>query len=124
MPTTAEGYGEAAVGALLDALPPFHRLGIDYPADPVARFPVELVKPGIVISLGVVDVSTPEAEIVEELLDRLDPIAEERGEGDIAIATNGGFAQVADQPRLGEEGQHAKLELVEMVSRYYWGNEI
>lgn len=124
LPTTGEGYDEAAAAALLDATPPFHRLGIDYPADPAARFPVELVKPGIVISLGVIDVSTPEVETVEELLDRLDPVLEERGEGDIAIATNGGFAQVADQPRLGEEGQHAKLELVEMVSRYYWGNEI
>ena len=124
LPTTGEGYDEAAAAALLDATPPFHRLGIDYPADPAARFPVELVKPGIVISLGVVDVSSPEVETVEELLDRLDAIAEERGEGDIAIATNGGFAQVADQPLLGEEEQHAKLELVEMVSRYYWGNEI
>jgi len=25
---------------------------------------------------------------------------------------------------MSEEEQHAKLELVEMVSRYYWGNEI
>jgi methionine synthase II (cobalamin-independent) len=124
LPTTGEGYDEAAAAALLEATPPFHRLGIDYPADPAARFPVELVKPGIVVSLGVVDVSSPEVETVEELLDRLDPVAEQRGEGDIAVATNGGFAQVADQPLLGEEGQHAKLELVEMVSRYYWGNEI
>jgi hypothetical protein len=51
-------------------------------------------------------------------------VAGERGEGDIAVATNGGFAQVAGQSRLGEEGQRAKLELVEIVSRYYWGNEI
>jgi 5-methyltetrahydropteroyltriglutamate--homocysteine methyltransferase len=124
LPTTGAGYDDAATAALLEATPPFHRLGIDYPADPAARFPVELVKPGIVVSLGVVDVSRPEVETVEELLDRLDPIADERGEGDIAVATNGGFAQVASQPRLGEEDQHAKLELVEMVARYYWGNEI
>jgi 5-methyltetrahydropteroyltriglutamate--homocysteine methyltransferase len=124
LPATGEGYDEEAAAALLDAAPPFHRLGIDYPVDPAARFPVGLVKPGIVVSLGVVDVTSPEPETVEELLCRLDPIAEQRGEGDIAIATNGGFAQVADQPLLSEEEQHAKLELVEMVSRYYWGNEI
>jgi len=123
LPTTSQGYDVKAVAALLDATP-FHRLGIDYPADETARFPVDLVKPGIVISLGVVDVSTPEPEAVEELLDRVDGIAAERGEADIAIATTGGFAQVADQPLMSASEQHAKLELVEIVSRYYWGNEI
>ena len=123
LPTTSRGYDVKAVAALLDATP-FHRLGIDYPADATARFPVDLVKPGIVVSLGVVDVSTPELEPVEELLDRVDGIATERGEADIAIATTGGFAQVADQPLMSSSEQHAKLELVEIVSRYYWGNEI
>ena len=111
------------MASLLDETP-FPRISIDYPADPAARFPVELVKPGIVVSLGVVDVATPAAEDVEELLGRLDPIAEERGDADIAVATNGGFAQVADRPRMTAEEQHAKLQLVEMAARYYWGNEI
>jgi hypothetical protein len=31
---------------------------------------------------------------------------------------------VAGEPLMSAEEQHAKLELVEMVSRYYWGNEI
>jgi methionine synthase II (cobalamin-independent) len=124
LPTTGQGYDAAAVATLLELTPQYHRIGIDWPADPAARFPVELVKPGVVISLGAVDVSTPEPETVEELLSRIDGIAEERGEADIAVATNGGFAQVADQPLMSEEQQHAKLELVEMVSRYYWGNEI
>jgi len=123
LPTTSQGYDVKAVAALLDATP-FHRLGIDYPADEAARFPVGLVKPGIVVSLGVVDVSTPEPEPVEELLARVDGIATERGEADIAIATTGGFAQVAGQPLMSSSEQHAKLELVEVVSRYYWGNEI
>jgi methionine synthase II (cobalamin-independent) len=123
LPPAGQGWDKAAVAALLDATP-FHRLGIDYPADETARFPVELVKPGIVISLGIVDVATPEPEAVEELLNRVDALAEERGEADIAIATNGGFAQVADQPLMNSSQQHAKLELVEIVSRYYWGNEI
>jgi methionine synthase II (cobalamin-independent) len=124
LPTTDEGYDKAAVAAFLELAPPFHRIGVDWPADPATRFPVDLVKPGIVVSLGVVDVSSPATETVEELLDRVDAVAAERGEGDIAIATNGGFAQVAGQPLMSEEEQHAKLELVETVSRYYWGNEI
>jgi len=123
LPTTASGYDAAAVAALLDETP-FPRLSIDYPADPAARFPVELIKPGIVVSLGAVNVATPALETVDEILDRLDPVGEERGDADIAVATNGGFAQVADQPLMTAAEQRAKLQLVEMVARYYWGNEI
>jgi 5-methyltetrahydropteroyltriglutamate--homocysteine methyltransferase len=123
LPTTASGYDATAVAALLDETP-FPRFSIDYPADPATRFPVELVKPGIVISLGAVDVTGPALEQVDELLDRIDPIAGERGDADIAVATNGGFAQVADQPLMTAAEQAAKLQLVEMVARYYWGNEI
>jgi len=47
-----------------------------------------------------------------------------RTEDDIAIATNGGFAQSADRPLMTEDAQNAKLRLVETVARYYWGNEI
>ncbi|HEY2128183.1 MAG TPA: hypothetical protein VGH77_13460 [Streptosporangiaceae bacterium] len=49
---------------------------------------------------------------------------EQRGDLDVAIAANGGFAASADHPLLTEEAQHAKLRLVETVARYYWGNEI
>lgn len=35
-----------------------------------------------------------------------------------------GFAQVADQPLLTAAEQRAKLQPVEMVAGYYWGNEI
>jgi methionine synthase II (cobalamin-independent) len=123
LPATVSGYDATAVAALLDETP-FPRISIDYPADPATRFPAELVKPGIVISLGAVDVSTAAPESVEEILDRIDPVAVERGDADIAVATNGGFAQVADQPLMREAEQHAKLQLVEMIARYYWGNEI
>jgi 5-methyltetrahydropteroyltriglutamate--homocysteine methyltransferase len=123
LPTTASGYDATAVAALLDESP-FPRLSIDYPAGPASRFPVELVKPGVVVSLGVVNVATPALESVDELLGRLDPVAEERGDADIAVATNGGFAQVAGQPLMSAAEQRAKLQLVETVARYYWGNEI
>jgi methionine synthase II (cobalamin-independent) len=123
LPGTASGYDTAAVAALLDETP-FPRLSVDYPADPSARFPVALVKPGIVVSLGVVDVATPAPEPVEELLGRLDPVLEERGDADVAVATNGGFAQVANQPRMTAPEQRVKLRLVETAARYYWGNEI
>jgi methionine synthase II (cobalamin-independent) len=123
LPATSAGYDSVAVAALLDETP-FHRVCVDFPADPAARLPLELVKPGLVVSLGVVDVLTPALESVEELLDRLDPVAGQRGESDIAIATNGGFAQSADSPLMSEDEQRAKLRLVETVARYYWGNEI
>ncbi|HEX9041100.1 MAG TPA: hypothetical protein VF838_08735 [Trebonia sp.] len=123
LPGTGGGYDTAAVAALLDETP-FPRISVDYPADPAARFPVSLVKPGIVVSLGVIDVANPAAEVVEDLLDRLDPILDARGDADVAVATNGGFAQVASQPLMTAPQQQAKLQLIEMAARYYWGNEI
>jgi 5-methyltetrahydropteroyltriglutamate--homocysteine methyltransferase len=123
LPGTGAGYDATAVAALLDETP-FPRISVDYPADPAARFPVSLVKPGIVVSLGVIDVASPAAEVVEDILDRLDPILDERGDADVAVATNGGFAQVAGEPLMTAPEQQAKLQLVEMAARYYWGNEI
>jgi methionine synthase II (cobalamin-independent) len=123
LPTTARGWDPAAFETLIDATP-FHRLSVDFPVDPAARLPLDLVKPGLVISLGVVDVSSPELETVESILDLVDPVVEERGEYDVAIATNGGFAQSADRPLMTQAEQNEKLRLVEMVARYYWGNEI
>jgi len=123
LPTTSRGYDGSAVDALLDANP-FHRLCIDFPAAPDARFPLERIKPGLVVSLGLVDVSQPSLEPVDDILDRVDPVYEDRTEEDIAVATNGGFAQSADSPLMSEEEQTAKLRLVETVARYYWGNEL
>lgn len=123
LPTTSAGYDAAAVETLLDETP-FQRVCVDFPASPEARLPLELVKPGLVVSLGVIDVSTAEPETVDELLERLDPVLEQRGESDVAVATNGGFAQSADSPSMSAEQQHAKLRLIETAARYYWGNEI
>jgi 5-methyltetrahydropteroyltriglutamate--homocysteine methyltransferase len=123
LPTTARGYDPVAVGTLLDSTP-FNRLCVDFPVDPAARLPLELVKPGLVLSLGVVDVATGDLETVQSILDRVDPVIEERGEFDVAIATNGGFAQSAELPTMSFSEQNEKLRLVEMVARYYWGNEI
>jgi len=123
LPTTERGYDPSAVDALLDATP-FHRLCVDFPADPDARLPLERVKPGLVLSLGVVDVSDPAPEDVGDILMRVDPVIDERTEDDIAIATNGGFAQSATRPLMTEDAQSVKLRLVETVARYYWGNEI
>jgi hypothetical protein len=71
-----------------------------------------------------VDVSDPSPEAIEDLLARMDPVIDDRSEDDVAIATNGGFAQSATSPLMTEEAQNAKLRLVETVARYYWGNEI
>jgi 5-methyltetrahydropteroyltriglutamate--homocysteine methyltransferase len=123
LPATGRGYDPTAVDTLLDATP-FRRLCVDFPADPAARVPLERVKPGLVLSLGVVDVSDPAPENVDDILARVDPVIDERSEDDIAIATNGGFAQSASCPLMTEDAQNAKLRLVETVARYYWGNEI
>ena len=123
LPLTDLGYHPKAVDELLDDIP-FHRVCIDFPAVPERRFPLERVKPGLVISLGVVDVSVPGEEPVADLLSLADPVIEERGEYDVAVATNGGFAQEATRPLMTEEQQTAKLRLVETLARYYWGNEI
>jgi 5-methyltetrahydropteroyltriglutamate--homocysteine methyltransferase len=123
VPTTERGYHPAALDVLLDETP-FHRLCTDFPADPAARLPVAAIKPGLVLSLGVVDTSTADPETVDELLERLDPIFELRGDIDVAIATNSGFAASADRPLMNEDEQRAKLRLVETAARYYWGNEI
>jgi methionine synthase II (cobalamin-independent) len=123
LPTTARGYNAGAFESLIDATG-FHRLCVDFPTEPAARIPLDLVKPGLVISLGVIDVSSPEVEPVESILDLVDPIVEERGEFDVAVATNGGFAQSADAPLMSHAEQNEKLRLVEVVARYYWGNEI
>jgi 5-methyltetrahydropteroyltriglutamate--homocysteine methyltransferase len=123
IPATERGYSPVALDTLLGETP-FHRLCADFPADPAARLPVESIKPGLVLSLGVVDVSTVETEPVEALLERLDPVFERRGEDDVAVATNAGFAASAGSPLMNEEEQRAKLRIVETVARYYWGNEI
>jgi methionine synthase II (cobalamin-independent) len=123
IPATARGYDPVALEAVLNETP-FQRLCVDFPADPGARLPLEMVKPGLVVSLGVVDVSFREPEDVDALLELLDPVVERRGESDVAIATNAGFAASADGSHLSEDQQHAKLRLVETVARYYWGNEI
>jgi len=123
LPGTRRGYDLGALDALLDETP-FRRLCVDFPADPAARLPVERIKPGLVVSLGVVDVADGTLEPVEDLLGRLDPVVERRGEADVAIATNGGFAPCADRPTMTSGEQDAKLRLVEMLARYYWGNEI
>jgi 5-methyltetrahydropteroyltriglutamate--homocysteine methyltransferase len=123
LPATSAGYDAVALETLLDETP-FQRLCVDYPEDSAARLPIELVKPGLVVSLGVIDVSAGELETVDALLRRLDPVLDQRGESDVAVATNGGFAQSAARPLVSEETQLAKLRLVETTARYYWGNEI
>lgn len=123
LPGTGQGYHPDALDVLLEGTP-FDRLCADFPADPAARLPLERIKPELVVSLGVVDVSTREPESVEDLLAQLDPVFDRRGDEGIAIATNGGFAQSADHPLMTEDEQRAKLRLVETVARYYWGNEI
>ncbi|MDQ4114909.1 MAG: methionine synthase [Actinomycetota bacterium] len=111
-------WSEEAVAGFL-AIQAYERLCVDYPDE--SRFPLSLVPEGVVMSLGVVDISTPELEDVDALVARIDEAAEIIDIDDIAISTNGGFHLV---PELSGETEQAKLQLVEMVARYFWGNEL
>ncbi|SHN74986.1 hypothetical protein [Cryptosporangium aurantiacum] len=110
------GYSEVEwfVGAQ-----PFERLCVEHTA--AAPFPLEPLVGGLVVSLGLVDVSTPEPEDVNDLVARVDAAAEILHIDDIAISTNGAFSPSAG---LTVDQQHRKLQLVEMAARYFWGNEL
>ena len=115
------GYDPSAVTAFLNRQP-YARLCVEYPKDEAARFPLELLKPGTVVSLGVGDVSDEEVEDVDEVVARIDAAAEVVDIDDIAISTNGTFA--AAPAAVTEVVQYAKLQVVEMTARYFWGNEL
>ncbi|MBL7518176.1 methionine synthase, partial [Frankia sp. CNm7] len=114
-------YAAAAVTAFLSRLP-FGRLCVEFGRDGARRFPLAAVPAGLVLSLGVVDVSDPGLEDVDELVGRIDAAAETVDIDDIAISTNGGFH--ASPAQIDEGIQHGKLQRVEMVARYFWGNEL
>jgi len=116
-----QGYDIAATTAFLTDQA-YQRLCVEYPADEQARFPIGLLAPGSVVALGIVDVSEPEPEDVDELVTRIDEASSVIEIDDIAIATNGGFA--ASGAALSEAEQRAKLQLIEMTARYFWGNEL
>ena len=66
-----QGYDAAATTRFVDTQP-YDRLCVEYPQDEAARFPIDLLKAGTVVSLGVVDVAVPEAEDVDALVERID----------------------------------------------------
>lgn len=101
------------------AAQPFGRLCVDFPA--TNHFPLDLVPPELVMSLGMVDITDPTLEDVDALVDRVDEATKLIDIDDIAISTNGGFHVVGDRAAAYE---NAKLQRVEMVARYFWGNEL
>ena len=115
------GYDATAVQRFVDRSP-FGRLCVEFPSTPADRFPIGQLPAGVVVSLGVVDVGGPVVESVEELVGRIDEAAAVMDVDDIAISTNGGFHAAAQPPDA--PTQRAKLQLVEMVARYFWGNEL
>ncbi|TDT98423.1 methionine synthase II (cobalamin-independent) [Streptomyces sp. 846.5] len=114
------GYAAGPLAAFQERQP-FDRICVEYPALEQARFPLSGVRPGVVVSLGLVDVRTPGLESVDEIVSRVDAAAAEMDIDDIALSTNGPFTAghglTANQERL-------KLQLVEMTARYMWGNEL
>ena len=116
------GYDADAVARFFARLP-FYRVEVEHTAG--ADFPLTSVPSGRVVALGVVDVRAAASPPVEELLDQVDAVTAILDVDDIAISTNGSFAPVADAPgQLSWAQQADRLQLVEMVARYYWGNEL
>jgi 5-methyltetrahydropteroyltriglutamate--homocysteine methyltransferase len=116
------GYDPDAVARFFSRLP-FYRVQVEHTAS--ASFPLSSVPSGLVLALGVVDVRAAATPPVEELLDRVDAATSILDVDDIAISTNGSFAPVADAPGTVTWAEQAnRLQLVEMVARYYWGNEL
>lgn len=120
---TTAGAADGAwdTDAIRDFMPrqTFARLCVEHRRD--APFPVELLAAGTVVSLGVIDVSTSDPDDIDEVLERVDKAAEIISIDDIAVATNGGFHAVAGAT---VDREHAKLQAVEMVANYIWGNEL
>lgn len=112
------GYDHADLGWFVENQP-FDRLCVEHPT--AARFPLELLLGGTVVSLGLVDVANPTMESVHDVVARVDEAATILDIDDIAISTNGGFKPGVG---LGEAEQRGKLQLVEMAARYFWGNEL
>lgn len=97
----------------------FARLCVEHRRE--APFPVQLLAERTVVSLGVIDISAPESDDIDDALERIDSAAEIISIDDISVATNGGFHAV---PAATAEREHAKLQSVEMVANYVWGNEL
>ncbi|MGX9882828.1 methionine synthase II (cobalamin-independent)-like protein [Streptomyces sp. NPDC002276] len=73
--------------------------------------------------LGVVDATVPALEDIDTVMARLDAVGEFKDLEDGAVAPSRGFADVASRPLLTSEEQRRKIELVETIARYVWGNE-
>jgi 5-methyltetrahydropteroyltriglutamate--homocysteine methyltransferase len=116
------GYDPDAVTRFFSRLP-FYRVQVEHTAG--ADFPLSSVPSGRVLALGVVDVRAAVTPPVEELLGRIDAVTSVLDVDDIAISTNGSFAPTVDAPgQVSWTEQANRLQLVEMVARYYWGNEL
>ncbi|OHV74327.1 methionine synthase [Pseudofrankia sp. BMG5.36] len=114
-------HDPATVASFLDRQP-FGRLCVEYPAAPAERFPLGQLPAGLVVALGIVDIGAEALEPVEELVGRIDEAAAVMDVDDIAISTNGGFHALANPPTVA--AARAKLQRVEIVARYIWGNEL
>jgi len=114
------GYHAGAVTTFVERQP-FSRVSVEYPADEQGRFPIELLRPDTVVALGIVDVSGSAPEPHEALLDRVDKAATVVNIDNIALSTNGAFCAAGP---LNAREQRGRLQQVEIVARFYWGNEM
>ncbi|WP_030442640.1 hypothetical protein [Actinoplanes subtropicus] len=117
---TGQGYDTRTLAGFLDRQP-FERLCVEYLAADAGRFPIEELRPDCVVALGIVDVGTPEMESADELVDLVDKAATVMDIDSIALSTNGPFHAGT---RFNADRQRDKLQIVETVARYYWGNEL
>jgi len=83
----------------------------------------DAVPEGRDVCLGVVDATNPELEDIETMLGRVDRAVAKVGDEPLALSPSEGFAPQAGREHLNLEQARRKLNLVEILSRYYWGNE-
>ena len=119
-PETRQGYHSAAVAAFVERQP-FSRVCVEYLPGEQARFPIELLRTDTVVALGIVDVSSPVQEPHDKLIDLVDKAATVVDVNNIALSTNGGFSAAGP---LGAREQRRRLQQVEVIARFYWGNEL
>jgi 5-methyltetrahydropteroyltriglutamate--homocysteine methyltransferase len=101
---------------------PYSRVCVEFPPEPDRRFPIGELAEGTVVSLGIVDLGLSGLEDVDDLVGIVDEAATIVDVDNIALSTNGGFH--ASRLSLTPDQGRAKLQLVEMVARYIWGNEL
>jgi 5-methyltetrahydropteroyltriglutamate--homocysteine methyltransferase len=110
----------ASFAEQLFATMPVDRFVLDVDDEPSAGFSgLRHVPLGKAVALGLVSARTPQLEVRDAILDRLDEAAAHFDGSRLAVCPQSGFANSG----LSEDDQRRKLELIVGISTRYWGFE-